>query len=540
MSECFDISEWRGKIGKSPATAPFMPVAQYGLDSAAPHGASPLAARQFEMQVDSLHFLRQCQQRAIAAKQAKIASLSFAIAPIAPWAVLTELGSAKTRHFYYDSPRRDSFRHDSRQNSSFQNDSMVGLGSVVDCRISGETRFSKAQDFIDFWQPHFCLADIAGKNSLAEAASADAGRSPKGYFFCSATFFAERKQTAYFAPAYVFVPQIQVRTRFQSSIVAFNVLITEETDVEAVVTETYQQLGRIVAIGERTSDWSQANQPVQSTLRYRLTKDVDGFEDTVRSVLSQMRSQQVHKVVLSDVADVMMPSPVDVVRSLQALHHNHPHCTIFSVGNGQGQSFIGASPERLLRIANGELMTDALAGTTSRSTDRGLDIQLGQSLLHSHKERYEHRVVVEFILAQLRSLGLNPRYRESPRLLKLLNLQHLHTPIKAKLNKSTAQPLAILAKLHPTPAVAGVPHQLACALIREYETFDRGLYTAPIGWIDTDDNSEFIVGIRSALIDGCKARLYAGAGIVSGSEPKKELAEIRLKLQALLNALVCV
>ena len=183
-------------------------------------------------------------------------------------------------------------------------------------------------------------------------------------------------------------------------------------------------------------------------------------------------------------------------------------------------------------------MTDALAGTAPRGATPTADAALGQTLLRSEKERYEHRVVVEFIVGQLRSLGLNPQYAAAPQLLQLLHIQHLHTPISAVLDPHQVSPLDILAKLHPTPAVAGVPRQAACHLISQYETFDRGLYAAPLGWIDTDGNSEFIVGIRSALINGCKARLYAGAGIVAASQPAKELAEIKLKLQTLLNALV--
>ena len=99
-------------------------------------------------------------------------------------------------------------------------------------------------------------------------------------------------------------------------------------------------------------------------------------------------------------------------------------------------------------------------------------------------------------------------------------------------------PLEIVAQLHPTPAVAGAARDVACAEIRRYESFERGLYAAPLGWVDYQGNSEFIVGIRSALINGDRARLYAGAGIVAGSDPDKELAEIQLKLQALLKALV--
>jgi len=349
-------------------------------------------------------------------------------------------------------------------------------------------------------------------------------------FFDSATTAQSIGQSSGFDPAYVFVPKVQVVTHAAASVVTFNFLITAEADIAQPVEQAHRQL-RQLAGAVATRRTSGATPKV-------VTKDVAGFERAVASVLQSVKKGPLHKVVLADVLDVVAPQAIDEVRSLQALRQNHPDCTVFSLSNGQGQAFIGASPERLLSITQGRLTTDALAGSASRSGLKGIDQQLAQSLLHSKKERYEHRVVVEFIVKQLRSLGLTPHYTPSPQLLQLLHIQHLHTPISARLNPKTVSPLEILAKLHPTPAVAGLPRQLACQLIRQHETFDRGLYAAPLGWIDTEGNSEFVVGIRSALIDGCKARLYAGAGIVAGSEPAKELAEIKLKLQTLLNALV--
>ena len=122
-------------------------------------------------------------------------------------------------------------------------------------------------------------------------------------------------------------------------------------------------------------------------------------------------------------------------------------------------------------------------------------------------------------------------------LLRLSSIQHLWTPIYAHLPLNL-EPLEIVEQLHPTPAVAGTPTEIACEKIRHYEKFDRSLYASPLGWVDDRGNCEFIVGIRSALIDGNQAKLYAGAGIVSGSNPSKEFAEVQLKLQSLLEALV--
>jgi len=485
---------------------------------------------------ETFEFLRQVQQKAIETDQAKIASLTFPTEAIAPWVVLSALGNIHQRHFYYDSPQQWS---------------IVALDVVVGCHAVGPTRFEQAQAFTQTWKTQFVHAKTNSKADLP------------GRFFCSATFFDQPSQATThseqvrglpetfspesFEPVYLFVPQVQVMTLAEGSNVTFNYLVTATTEIAQVTQHLHAQLSFFQKGSPSRAHSESSLKEVKSASEKVVVRDVENFEGAVAGALQQINKQtdrasidqtKVHKVVLADVMDVEAQQEIDVVRSLQTLRKNHPDCTVFSVGNGRGQSFIGASPERLLSINEGHLTTDALAGSASRGKTSNADAKISQSLLNSEKERYEHQVVVKFIVEQLRSLGLTPKYTAAPQLLRLLHIQHLHTPISATLNPQTLSPLEILAQLHPTPAVAGLPRSIACQLIRQQETFDRGLYAAPVGWIDTEGNSEFIVGIRSALIDGCKARLYAGAGIVAGSEPARELAEIRLKLQTLLNALV--
>ena len=476
-------------------------------------------------------FLADVQRRAIASNQPKIASLSFRVEAIAPWQTLATLGSQHQRHFYYDSTAR----------------SIVGIGCAVECAAAGSERFARAQDFLQFWRDQFVYAQLDPLRAAAHCS---------GHFFCSATFFSDpssassqkvrtlASQLPYFEPAHLFVPKLQVetvKTDLAGSTVTFNYLVTAATDAEQMVAGLQTNLSKLTAL----SRWPQGLAAIAPEKRgyaasYRTSHNgLIHFKPAVKAAIRQLQTNCLHKVVLADVLDVESLQAFDEVRSLQALRRNHPDCTVFSIGNGRGQSFIGASPERLLSITNGRFTTDALAGTVSRGLLPELDIQLAQTLINSKKEQFEHRLVVEFIVHQLRSLGLTPTYDDIPKVLQLLHVQHLHTPISADIVPAqSVSPLEILAKLHPTPAVAGVPQEAAYQLIRQYETFDRGLYAAPLGWIDTQGNSEFIVGIRSALLNGHKARLYAGAGIVAGSEPEKELAEIKLKLQALLNALV--
>jgi salicylate biosynthesis isochorismate synthase/menaquinone-specific isochorismate synthase len=178
----------------------------------------------------------------------------------------------------------------------------------------------------------------------------------------------------------------------------------------------------------------------------------------------------------------------------------------------------------------------ALAGSTRRSADPSVDDHLGEQLRHSDKERSEHAIVVRRIE---RSLGRHAVWVESerePGLVKVANIQHLATPIHAQLAEPRSA-VELAGLLHPTPAVGGEPRERALAVIEQLEELDRGWYAAPVGWMDAFEDGEFCVGIRSALLRDRTAHLYAGNGIVAGSDPTAELAETELKLGALLPLL---
>ncbi|NJO19634.1 MAG: isochorismate synthase [Spirulinaceae cyanobacterium RM2_2_10] len=259
------------------------------------------------------------------------------------------------------------------------------------------------------------------------------------------------------------------------------------------------------------------------------------FVPATRAALAAIQAEQLSKIVLAQPLDVVAAGALDPIATLARLRQHYPDCTCFSLSNGRGSYFLGASPERLASIRDRHLVVDALAGSAPRGRDAIEDARFAQQLLNSDKDRREHQAVSHYLSEQLQSLGLRPQL--APRQLRQLsNIQHLWTPITAQL-PAQVQPLEVVAQLHPTPAVAGVPTAAACEQIRHYENFERGLYAAPIGWLDMQGNSEFVVGIRSALLSGARARLYAGAGIVAGSDPDREQAEVQLKLQAMLAAL---
>jgi menaquinone-specific isochorismate synthase len=189
-----------------------------------------------------------------------------------------------------------------------------------------------------------------------------------------------------------------------------------------------------------------------------------------------------------------------------------------------------------VRVSKGVLETEALAGSIRRGAGASEDAALATTLLRSEKDRREHELVVAAISGRLAQLGLQPEFEAQPGLRRLANVQHLHTPVRAALPENVRL-LAALAALHPTPAVGGAPLAAAVAGIRGLEGFPRGLYAGALGWVNARGGGEFFVGLRSALVDGATARVYAGAGIVAGSMPEKEFAETELKFKAMLEAL---
>ncbi len=362
----------------------------------------------------------------------------------------------------------------------------------------------------------------------------------KPYFLCGFTFFDQTTDNSVFDAAQVFVPQLQILQQDGQTIASLNYLIDDAVNITRIVDDIRQHLQSLESVAQKAerqkvSDFSNTSQTP------KVVRDTGNFEEIVNTVLPVLQDSTLHKVVLADALDVLSARTFDIPASLKALGKVYSDCYVFSLSNGKGPVFLGASPERLLSIttsSNGRrLTTDALAGSAPRGDNAKADQHIAQQLLNNPKERYEHQVVVEFIEEQLTQLGLTPQFAHSPQLLRLANIQHLHTPIQASL-PSDLKPLSLVKILHPTPAVAGLPRPIASKLLKTTESFDRGLYASPIGWIDASGNSEFIVGIRSALIDGRRARLFAGAGIVAQSKPYSELAEVKLKLQALLGALV--
>ncbi|MDO8542710.1 MAG: isochorismate synthase [Opitutaceae bacterium] len=267
------------------------------------------------------------------------------------------------------------------------------------------------------------------------------------------------------------------------------------------------------------------------------TREAGDYRAAVARALELISVGELNKIVLARAQDLTASQPLHPLRMLNGLRQRFPDCYAFSLAHGRGRSFIGASPERLVRVSRGSVETEALAGSMRRGATASEDAALAAALLRSEKDVREHREVIDDIVARLKPLGLQLEYAEQPQLRRLANVQHLHTPVRAALPEGVRL-LDIVAAMHPTPAVGGNPRQSAVARIRELEGFARGLYAGALGWLNARGGGEFFVGIRSALVEGASARVFAGAGIVAGSTPEKEFAETELKFKAMLEALV--
>ncbi|MGH2952039.1 MAG: isochorismate synthase, partial [Solirubrobacterales bacterium] len=255
-------------------------------------------------------------------------------------------------------------------------------------------------------------------------------------------------------------------------------------------------------------------------------------ESAVAAAVERIRAGELEKVVLAREVAVEAPSAHDPAAIFGALRELFPSCFCFCSGSPQG-AFLGASPELLVRRRGASVATVALAGSTRRSADPALDDHLGERLLRSAKDRNEHLIVARRIERVLSPHSVWVEAEGEPGLVRVANIQHLATPVHAQL----AEPLSaieVAGRLHPTPAVGGEPRDAALAAIDRLEGMDRGWYAGPVGWMDTAEDGELCVALRSALLRDRVAHLYAGGGIVADSEPAAELAETEIKLEALL------
>lgn len=237
------------------------------------------------------------------------------------------------------------------------------------------------------------------------------------------------------------------------------------------------------------------------------------------------------KIVAARTLAVALAGPIEAANLLAALDERHADCVRVLVRPPNAGTLVAATPERLVRRSGATVQCDALAGTINATA-----ADARERLLASTKDRREHDLVVDAIRRALEDAGAVVDAPATPEVRALRHVLHLHTPFHATL-REPRHVLELACRLHPTPAVGGTPTSAAIEWIGEHEPVARGWYSAPVGWFDLEGNGELVVAIRSGVLVDNRAHLYAGAGIVAGSDPDRELAETDAKFRAMLGAL---
>jgi len=263
--------------------------------------------------------------------------------------------------------------------------------------------------------------------------------------------------------------------------------------------------------------------------------DPDAYETHVAAALEAIRIGGLVKVAVARTESWTTDVAPDAADVLASLDRRFPDCFRFCVEPADGATFLGASPERLLSVGSGQVRADALAGTRRRGDDDAADHALGLDLLSDDKERREHVAVVDFLRDALAPVSETLEV-DATELLLLPNVQHLHTPVHGRLTNGEGA-LDLIARVHPTPAVGGLPRRAALDWLEVHEALDRGWYAGGVGVVRLGGDGEFCVAIRSALLDGAVTHLFAGAGIVAGSRPAQERSEVDHKLEGLREVL---
>jgi menaquinone-specific isochorismate synthase len=456
-----------------------------------------------------LGFLGQCRATAARLGRPQLVSISLEVDALDPLAVLESIFEAREPHFYVERPAERL--------------AVAGAEAATAFSAEGPDRFPACRRFVEE-----TLSNAVAVGDLSAPFS--------GPHFFAAFAFSDRAEPGEpFPAATVFVPRWQVAHSRGRTVAIANLSVDGNSPVEALTERVWRAHAKFHAFDYAEPDFPGGAAPP----RTRVTEvgPAGGFARAVERALEGIARGEFEKIVLARAKDLSASETLHPLRVLNGLRQRFSDCYSFSVANGRGQSFIGASPERLLRVDGGELATEALAGSAPRGASASEDAALAAALLRDDKELREHRLVLDFIAGRLRSLGLRPEFSDRPSIRRFANVQHLHTPLRAAW-PAGMHPLDVLASLCPTPAVGGAPREAAVARIRSLEEFPRGLYAGALGWVDFRGGGEFFVGLRSALVDGAGARLYAGAGIVEGSSPGKEMAETEMKFGAMQEALL--
>jgi salicylate biosynthesis isochorismate synthase/menaquinone-specific isochorismate synthase len=395
------------------------------------------------------------------------------------------------------------------------------LGEAVTFDAAGEGRFAELEDR---WR------------ELSRDALCDAPDAPPGAGLVALAGFAfdpegcASRSWDGFGAASLTVPRISLARRGERTWLTCNVAVRAGQHPDAPLEDLLDRLGRL---RERPLPLLDPSPTGRFTVQSPMPPA--HYEQAVARAVALIAGGELEKIVLAREVQVHAPDAHEPGAILSVLRDGFASCFVYAVGRGEA-TFIGATPELLVRKEGMRASTVALAGSTRRSADPAVDAHLGESLLRSPKNRHENLLVARRIAKGLSPFSVWVTVAPEPVVIRVANIQHLATPIRAQLSEPVSA-LTLAGALHPTPAVGGEPEATARRLIPALEGLDRGWYAGALGWTDISGDGEFCVTLRCALLRGELASCYAGCGIVADSEPAAELAETETKLDALLPIL---
>ena len=463
---------------------------------------------------DVRDLVEQAARRSRELKRAIIVSHVVPLEGLAPLAAFASLGGSFSRRWYWSTPGGAV--------------ELAGLGEARAIVAGGLSRFD---DVRREWER---LAADAVSGAAGGLALDEAAAGPHifgGFAFRPGRGEREDGTWSGFPDACFILPELMVGRIHGRGWLTVNHSVEPDSTVEHVSR-------RLCALVETASQVPAGRDVLTACGPARLSiadSDPERWKESVLAVVESIKAGELEKAVLARSLRVEAGAPLDPAEVVRFFEEAYPMCYAFAFQLGE-RCFIGSTPELLAEKRGPKVQSMALAGSAPRGGTPAEDDRIGRALLVDPKNRGEHAVVAEAVRTALESICDEFFMPDEPELFKLPNVQHLCTPASGTL-RSPFNIIEIARRLHPTPAVGGRPLARALQCIAEHEAIDRGWYAGPIGVVDKRGDGTFAVAIRSAVLSGGRADLFAGCGIVEGSDPDVELHESRLKLMPVLAGL---
>ncbi len=468
--------------------------------------------RAFEKQFDASSFDDELIK--LRGSSSSYLALSFSITPIDLLAVIEQVKDENNFHFYWEKPN-DQF-------------SIAAFGELERIINSGDSRFrSSSRQGKELLGKVFHLKGINHQNAVVHLLG--------GFSFYDQNNSSEWKN---YGSASFTLPEWMIIKEGKCCIITFCVSVMKTDSVQNLKEKVYQKIENLERVCNVEEYIVQSNKRVgyEKPSKKTLNNTFEEWAAAIEEAKQKIAENEFEKVVLARELILKTDQKVSDTFIVNQLRKQYPDCYSFLIRHNDSSSFIGCTPERLASFNAQFVLTEGLAGSTSRGKTASEDVKLEQNLLHSNKDLKEHEIVLDAIEENLSEYSDRVEHPNHPTVKKLSNVQHLYTPIRATIKNGVSR-TEVLKNLHPTPAVGGYPRSEAVEFIKQHEKFDRGWYAGPVGWINANGNGEFAVAIRSGLIKNDEVRFYAGCGIVQDSDPEKEWEETNLKFIPMLTAL---